>query len=170
MTFEEGILVFFGLTSILAAAGIVLVKDVIRAAVLLVVVLLSLAAIYALLKADLLAVVQVLVYAGGIVVLLAFGIMLTKRAKTGKLLSGRQLVLPATLVAGFFLFLLVKMLVNLNIIQTPPKAFAYTISEIGIAFMTEYLLAFELIAFILLVVLVGATFIAQKSADIDGND
>ena len=70
---------FFGAMVVLPVIYMLITRNIIRAAFALVISLLGIAAIYVLLNAELMAVVQILIYAGGIIVLLIFGIMLTKR-------------------------------------------------------------------------------------------
>ena len=160
--------IFFGFMAIAAvsALGIVFTKNVLHAAMLLVSVLISLAAIFVLFQAEFVAVVQILVYAGGIVVLLAFGIMLTNRDKSGHPFSNSQLVLPSTILIAFILAFLPKIIGQIQFVDKPDMDVANEIPAFGIGFMTEHLLAFELIAFILLVVLVGASFIAKKQTEL----
>jgi len=160
--------IFFGFMAIAAvsALGIVFTKNVLHAAMLLVSVLISLAAIFVLFQAEFVAVVQILVYAGGIVVLLAFGIMLTKRDKSGRPFSNSQLVIPSTILIAFILAFLPKIIGQIQFVDKTEMDVTNEIPAIGIGFMTEHLLAFELIAFILLVVLVGASFIAKKQTEL----
>jgi NADH:ubiquinone oxidoreductase subunit 6 (subunit J) len=95
---------FISLTA-LSALGIVFSKNVFRSALLLLVSLLSVAAIYVLSFAEFIAVTQILIYAGGILVVIIFGIMLTTK------ISGRPLVVENThlfsgAVAGISLLVL----------------------------------------------------------------
>ncbi len=161
MTIEEILFWFFGGVALLSALGIIFSRNVIHGALLLVLSLLSLAAIFILFGAEFLAVVQILVYAGGIVVLMVFGIMLTKRQSEGNLKSSSQYIVPATLIGALTFYLLFRVISKTSIPQQALKPSSTQVQEIGIQLMTTNLIAFELIAYLLLVVLVGAAFIAK---------
>lgn len=166
MTFTETVLLVFMVFAAVSALGIVFTKNVLHAAMLLVAVLISLAAIFVLFQAEFVAVVQILVYAGGIVVLLAFGIMMTNRDRSGRPVSGSQMLVPAVIIAAFLMAFLPKIVGQFNFSTELNKSNQSDVEIIGIGFMTEYLLAFELIAFILLAVLVGASFIGKKQTEL----
>ncbi len=151
----------FFLLAALAAVGILITKNVIHAAFYLVVCLISLAGLYVLFDATYLAVVQLLVYAGGVIVLLAFGIMITNRSD-GQLLSSSHLLLPGILAFGGVLVLFTIFTVKFSP-GIPVNPDSDQVQQMGIVFMTDYLLAFELIAYLLLVVLVGASYLAKSS-------
>jgi len=72
----------FALVTIASSLGVVLVRDIWHSALLLGVALLSVAVHYVLLQAEFLAAMQVLVYVGGVLVLITFAVMLTRQAKT----------------------------------------------------------------------------------------
>ena len=89
--------------SVSAALGVVLVKDIFRAALLLVVVFIAVAGLFVMLSAEFLAVVQVLIYAGAIAILIIFAVMLTRDVQQGNLPNRIQipaLVLSALLLAA----------------------------------------------------------------------
>jgi NADH-quinone oxidoreductase subunit J len=155
----------FGSIAIASALGILAVRNVIYAAFLLVVCLVSLAGIYVLFNATYLAVVQLLVYAGGVIILLAFGIMITNRSFGNRLLSGHHLFFPGVLAFIGLLFLLVTIYVRFNEYDSLPASNVTDIPTLGKLFMTDYILAFELIAYLLLVVLVGASYLAKASQE-----
>ena len=91
--------------SICAALGVVLVKDLFRAALLLVVVFISAAGFFVLLSAEFLAVVQVLIYAGAIAILIIFAVMLTRDVQQGNLPNRIQI--PAVMLSALLLAALV---------------------------------------------------------------
>lgn len=161
MSIEEILFWFFGGVALLSALGIIISRNVIHGALLLVLSLLSLAAIFILFGAEFLAVVQILVYAGGIVVLMIFGIMLTKRQGAGDLKSSSQYLVPAILIGGLTLYLLLRVIRRLQLPNNDIPISQTQVQDIGIQLMTTNLVAFELIAYLLLVVLVGAAFLAK---------
>ena len=88
-----------------AALGVVLVRDLFRAALLLVIVFMAVAGFFVLLSAEFLAAVQVLIYAGAISVLIIFAVMLTRDVQHGNLPN--QFHIPAVLFAALLLAVLV---------------------------------------------------------------
>ena len=90
--------------AIVAALGVVLVKDLFRAALLLVVVFIAVAGLFAMLSAEFLAVVQVLIYAGAIAILIIFAVMLTRDVQQGNLPNRAQI--PAAVLSLLLLAVL----------------------------------------------------------------
>jgi NADH-quinone oxidoreductase subunit J len=148
-----------------AAVRLVTVQNVVRAALYLVVVLAGAAALFILLAAEFVAVVQVLVYIGAIVVLFLFGIMLT-RAPIGRhhQLDNDQRWLAA-LVSLFLLGLLAAVLgdafgkreIDLDRVQA-----AGSTQALGDSIFSQYLVPFEVISVLLLAALVGAIVVARR--------
>ena len=154
---------FFGLLIFLSGLTLIFTENLIYAAFLLALCLLSIAGFYVIYNASFLAVIQILIYAGGILILIAFGIMLTNRSPDGKVIVGYHLLFFGSLVT-LGMALLIYVLVGSStigsqeVLQTTGQ-----VKEIGMRFLTQYILAFELIAFLLLVVLVGASYLGKKS-------
>jgi len=152
-------------TIIIALSVLVIVwtKNVVHATYALALVLVLMAGLFVTLQAELLAVVQILLYAGGVVILLIFGVMMTQR-KDGKPISAsRNPIIPSMISIALFIGL-VKVISGLEL-SIPLNNKVSQIRQIGIAFLTDHLVAFELIAFILLVALVGAAYLAKTSTD-----
>jgi len=82
MILEQLAFGLFALVTVASALGVILVRDVWHAALLLGVALSSVAVHYVMLSAEFVAVVQILVYVGGVLVLIAFGVMLTREDTT----------------------------------------------------------------------------------------
>ncbi len=142
---------------------IVSTKNVIHAAYALALVLIGIAGIYVLLNAELLAVVQILLYAGGVVILLVFGVMMTSRLRGERLLSeSKNVVLGAALTILIFAGLS-YLIANHSFSAVLPSQKQDQVKQIGISFLTQHIVAFELIAFVLLVALVGAAYLAKVS-------
>ncbi len=162
MTFATFIFLFFVFAAGGSALGIVFSKNVFRAALLLLITLLSVATLFILNFAEFVGIAQILIYAGGIVVLMLFGIMLTSK------LSGKPLIVAHTnvmegVVAGGALLILICMLMmdtlpaDQHVIQHPENS----PEIIGSLLMTEYSLAFEITGVLLLVALVGAAVLTS---------
>jgi NAD(P)H-quinone oxidoreductase subunit 6 len=120
------------------------------------------AGLYVFLGADFVAGVQVLIYVGGILVLILFAVMLTHRITDVQITNRAAGRIPALIVVGFFVALLAQ-----AVRETPwakAKEFAYepTTSKIGEFFLDSYLLPFELASLVLLAALIGAVVLSRK--------
>jgi NADH:ubiquinone oxidoreductase subunit 6 (subunit J) len=110
MLFQDVVFWILGIVAIGAALGVVLIKDLFRAALLLVLVFVSVAGFFVMLNAEFLAVVQVLIYAGAISILIIFAVMLTKDVQRGNMPN--RLQVPAVLFAALLLSVLVIVAVD----------------------------------------------------------
>ena len=154
---------FFGLLIFVSGLSLIFTKNLIYAAFLLALCLLGIAGFYVIYNASFLAVIQILIYAGGILILIAFGIMLTNRSPEGKVIVGHHLLFFGALVASGMALLIYALMDRPTILTQEFDQTTGQVKEIGIRFLTQYILAFELIAFLLLVVLVGASYLGKKS-------
>ncbi|HUR18811.1 MAG TPA: NADH-quinone oxidoreductase subunit J [Acidimicrobiales bacterium] len=147
----------------LAAIRVVTTKNIVHAALYLVVVLAGVAAIYILLAAEFTAVVQILVYVGAILVLFLFGIMLT-RAPIGRTsdLDNDQRWL-ALVVSMLLLGVLAGVLTDAyDDVKLPADAAVQRSGEVGSSIFQVYVIPFEVISVLLLAALVGAVVIARR--------
>ena len=110
MLFQDIVFWVLSVLAIGGSLGVVLVKDLFRAALLLVVVFIAVAGFFVLLNAEFLAVVQVLIYAGAIAILIIFAIMLTRDVQHGNLPNRFQI--PAATLAAVLLAVLVAVAVD----------------------------------------------------------
>jgi len=159
------ILYAFELLAGTAALSILFVRNVFHAALLLVVCLISLAGVYVLYNAEFIAVTQILIYAGGVLVLIIFAVMLTSRITGKPLIVKSQYVLPASvLCAGIAvgLALLFSRQSFYSLAGQPEATTHNSINKIGIALMSDFVLPFELAGVLLLVVLIGAAVTASS--------
>ena len=153
-----------------AALGLLLKKNAIHGALFLVVNLGSVAALYLMLGAEFLAAAQIIVYAGAIMVLFVFAIMvlIPGKEETGR--DERRLYrLLALPVAGVLLLELIVVLVarlgTAPPAVTPPAAGAAGgVEAIGRVIFTDYLLPFELTSVLLLAAMVGVLLLARRRA------
>lgn len=166
MNFVSVILYTFEALAAISAIGILFTKNVFYGALLLIVCLLSMAGIYVILNAEFAAVTQILVYAGGIIVLIIFGVMLTSKI-SGKALTVKTQYWFGGMLAGLsFLLLLVKFFSEVDFYNSSPVARTSSynsINHIGILFMTDYVLPFEITGVLLLVALLGAAVVASSA-------
>ena len=151
-----------------AAIRVVTSRNVIHAALYLVVTLLGAATIYVLLYAEFVAWVQVLVYVGAIVVLMLFGLMLT-RADIGKAnFDNDQRLLAAVCAAAMFgvtSYVLVDAFEGQEIDLTRTEG--TSTASVGEAIFSAYVLPFEVVSVLLLAALVGAVVIARRDTGED---
>jgi NADH-quinone oxidoreductase subunit J len=158
--------VIAGLT-IAGAAGVALSRNILYSAIGLLAALLGAGALYVFLAADFLAVAQLLIYIGGVLVLVLFAVMLTNRI-TEITVSNTSL----GLWGGLMLFVAVAPVLLAVALVTPwesvvPTADAYTTETIGNGLLTRWLLPFEVASMVLLATLVGAIVIARKEIKAD---
>ena len=110
MLFQDIVFWLLSVMAIGGALGVVMVQDLFRAALLLIVVFMSVAGFFILLSAEFLAVVQVLIYVGAIAILLIFAIMLTRDVQRGNLPN--RLQIPAVVFSALLLSALVAVAVD----------------------------------------------------------
>ncbi|MEK7229691.1 MAG: NADH-quinone oxidoreductase subunit J [Candidatus Binatota bacterium] len=120
------------------------------------------AAIYVFLGADFVAAVQVLIYVGGILVLILFAVMLTHRITDVRITNRAVGRIPALAVIGVFLFLLVQTIRETPWQKAKEILYSPTTAKIGDLFLGNYLLPFELASLVLLAALIGAVVISRK--------
>ena len=147
-----------------SAALMVFSKNIIYNAVGLLFAFFGVAGIYVMLGADFIAASQLLIYVGGILVLLLFGVMLSQRFSGTEMRTGTLQVLPATLVCAGVAAILLRMIWQTPWPQNEISAPEPTTATIGKAFMTTYLIPFEIVSVLLLAALVGAAFIGRRDS------
>lgn len=163
---NQALLYGFVFSAVISVVVILFTRVVFFAALALLACLLSLAAIYALLKAEFLAVTQLVIYAGGVIVLILFGIMLTNRISGKALITETQHVFTSMLVFTGLLILIGT--TYLQISQVAVVNFSNpntSIQQTGIELMSTYVAPFEISGILLLVCLVGAAFTASSFKD-----
>lgn len=152
---------------IAASLGVVLARHPIRSALSLVVAMFLLAAMFATLDAQLIAALQIIVYAGAIMVLFLFVIMLLGADAIPGRQSWRTFILPITLSALLALetiYLLVIKARPAGNVLPPEEAINATenLQQLGVALFSDYLLPFEIVSILLLAAMVGAIVLTKK--------
>jgi len=147
----------------LAAIRVVTTKNVVHAALYLVVVLAGVAALYILLAAEFIAVVQVIIYIGAIVLLILFGTMLT-RAPIGRAsdLDNDQRWLGAVVALLLFGVLGAVLSDAYGSTRLPKDPQVQRTADVGLAIFQTYVIPFEVVSVLLLAALVGAVVIARR--------
>jgi NADH-quinone oxidoreductase subunit J len=152
----------FALITVVSAFIVVFSRNIVYSAFSLLFTFFGVAGLYVLLNADFLAVTQLLIYVGGILILLLFGVMLTSKVIDVRMKTGALQTIPAvTLVAG-----LAGVLCGVFYVADWKRAslpeLKSTAPKLGEMLMTTYLLPFEVASIVLLVALVGAAMIARR--------
>ncbi len=157
--------VFFGimaLVMIFAALKVVSTKNVVHAALWLVVVLGGVAGQFLLLGAEFVGVTQVLVYIGAVVVLLLFGVMLTKASLGEEAdLNMPNRALPAVIAALMFGVMTYALIETFRDAELPRESVTNA-AAVSDSIFADYIVPFEAVSVLLLAALIGAVVIARK--------
>ena len=161
----ELIFILLAVIIISSAAWVVISPNLIHSAVSLLFTLFGVAGLYVFLYADFLAATQVVIYVGGILVLIIFGVMLTNKIE--------QVVIPSksyNQIVGLFVTGFIMLIQILAILQTDWFQIANnqegqsSVKIIGRMILNDYLLPFELVSVLLLGALVGSAMLARKKS------
>ena len=160
-----GEIIFLGLISVIAISAIwvVVSPNLVHSAVSLLFTLFGIAGLYVFLYADFMAATQVVIYVGGILVLIIFGVMLTNKIDKPVIESVSSNKIIGVLISSFIFTMLsvviiqTKWPINENSLPGPS-----TVELIGKLILGKYLLPFELVSILLLASLVGAALLARK--------
>jgi len=153
----------FTILTLVSASVVVFSKNIVRSAFSLLFTFFGVAGLYVLLMADFLAITQLMIYVGGILVLVIFGVMLTTRQINVDAKTGTIQTLPSILIVAAIAGTLVGMFWSTHWPQfgTLPETISSG-KNIGELLLTSYLLPFEIASVILLVALIGAAMIARR--------
>ena len=169
MLFQDFIFWALAVGGVAAALGVVLLRDIFRAALLLIVVFLTIAGHFFLLAAEFVGVVQVLIYAGAISILIIFAIMLTQNVQQGNLPN--RLQIPAVLLPALLLSALIFVFVDTdwrltealpNGVNIVNLAFEDTTFKLSKLLLENYALAFGAAGALLLASIIGALSLVRE--------
>lgn len=152
--------------SVFSALGILFAKNVVHAVFMLVLVFLGIAGVFIISNAEFAGVTQIMIYIGGVLILMMFGIMLTHRIDGQKLESQNRRVITASLLGlGLLGVLLYPIKDGFPLFNfDKPVASGLNVTEqIGVHLMTTELIALEVTAVLLLMALIGAAYIAGQN-------
>ena len=178
MNIESILFHLLGFVALASTYYVAVSKNLVRSVFMFFVTLFALAGLYVFALADFVAVTQIVVYVGGVLVLMLFAFMLTNKDTLNNLQQlnkGFVTVkrLPALLVAALFFVVISNAIIkakpdeqgwikasvqNHNIILPTDE----TVNNIGVNLMTRYLLPFEVVSIVLLMALIGAAHLARK--------
>lgn len=164
MTLFDAMFYFIAGLTLTSAGMMVFSRNIIYNALGLLFAFVGVAGVYVMLGADFLAGTQILIYVGGILALLLFGVMLSQRVTDEAMMTGRLQLLPALVVCGGVALILVRLIFTSEWNVVSNKELAPTVKHIGMLLMTDYLIPFEIVSVLLLAALVGAAFIGRREA------
>jgi NADH-quinone oxidoreductase subunit J len=154
----------------LSALSVVFSRNIVRSAVWLLFTLVGVSLLYFLLGAEFVGATQLIVYVGGTMVLVVFGVMLTAQQQFLRIRTRPQEWLVGGVLAASLFTLLVTVSLRLGEgRQSPATEPLPGVGQLGVGFLTTYLLPFEIISVHLLVVLIGAAYLARaKRRPVEG--
>ena len=162
MNIYDIIFYLFAAVTLISAFFVVTTRNIVHSAFFLLFTFFGVAGIYVLLGADFVAIVQLIVYVGGILILLIFGVMLTNKITNVQIKTGTMQMLPAAIGVGLFSGLLLSIVINTNWKVIPTVVPVQNVGTIGTLILSEYVVIFELLGIILLIALLGAASIARR--------
>ena len=164
---DLGILLFLGIFILVCSSAFMVItsSNLVHSAVSLLFTLFGIAAIYVFLYADFIAATQVVVYVGGILVLIIFGVMLTNKIDNATIDSKTHNKIPGIVFSLSLLAVQFYVIFNTNwyIADYGPRE--STVKEIGNMLLNKYLLPFEVVSILLLASLIGAAMLSRKKVE-----
>ncbi|NCN26318.1 NADH-quinone oxidoreductase subunit J [bacterium] len=163
MSFLDFFVVFCFLGGVVCSAVVALHPNILYAAVALIGSLLAVAGVYASLGADFLAAAQLIIYVGGVIVVILFAVMMSESIYKRRFLDGvKKMFLPTILSIALMLGMF-KLLVSTNWGELRIPNYENTTIRIGQALTGPYALIFEYVAIVLLFGLIGAIVVARPN-------
>jgi len=151
----------FALMSAGSAIGVVVSRNIVRTAVCLLFTLMGVAGLYFLLHAEFLAAVQLVVYAGGTLILIIFGVMLTSKSPFSRFEPKLAEVIIAMSIGFILLIALLLGIGRTTYAENPVEGGTYPVDTLGQVLLGDYLVPFEIVSVLLLVVMIGAAYLAK---------
>ncbi len=163
------VFVALALLCVVPAVWVVFSRHIVHAGFALLFTLLGVSGMYAFLGADFLAVTQVMVYVGGVLVLVLFTVMMTHVPSHARRRHGLDRLVPPAVFAAAVFGVLYKVITATRWQASPAEAKATT-AEIGAQFMTTYLFPFEYVSLVLLMAMVGAAILIRERRHAGADD
>ncbi len=160
MSYEEVVFYFVAALTVLGGLGVVLARNVVHSALFLIVALMAVAAVFILLSAEFLAIVQVLIYGGAVTILILFAMMLTRVRDMPGALDGPQRPFAA-LAAAAFLAISILAVVSAEWPGETEEITVIAFSDLGDKLFRNWAAPFEVASLVLLVALIGAIILAR---------
>ncbi|MES2730447.1 MAG: NADH-quinone oxidoreductase subunit J [Bacteroidota bacterium] len=156
---------FLAAITLLCALGVVVVKNPVYSVLFLILTFFSLSGHYVLLNAQFLAIVNLIVYAGAIMVLFLFVIMFLNLNKETEPAKGSLLKMAAAVAGGMLLVVIVGTLKSANVGSYDASTFnsqVGMVGNLGLVLFRDFLLPFELASILFLVAMVGAVLLGKR--------
>lgn len=170
---NASVIIFYIISALILGAGILAVttRKIFRAAIFLLLSLVGIAALYFWMEVEFIAAVQIIIYVGGIVVLIIFSIFLTQKSgdEMPKPLRNRSVFSALAVLFGFaFTYNLIR---TNRFAESSPGSFQVKVSDIGTQMLSTkehgYVLPFEVVSILLLAAMIGCIVIAMKSKPVE---
>jgi NADH:ubiquinone oxidoreductase subunit 6 (subunit J) len=157
------VVAFWGLAVLLigSALSVVLTKNLFHSVLWLALSLTAMAGIFLALDAEFLAAVQLLLYAGGVVTIVVFAIVVTERLVGERITQVSRQIGTGVVLSGALLLAVLRFLRGADLPVERPVIAVDVTRALGQVLMTEFVLPFELLAVLLLVGLLGALYFAR---------
>jgi NAD(P)H-quinone oxidoreductase subunit 6 len=162
MSVATAVFYLIALITVVSAGMVAFSRNIIYSAFSLLGTFMGVAGLYVFLGADFVAAVQVLIYVGGILVLILFAVMLTHRITDVQITNRAAGRIPALIVVGVLTYLLIDAINETPWAKAKEVVYAATTAKIGDLFLYTYLLPFELASLVLLAALIGAVVLSRK--------
>src|SRR5205809_1409675 len=161
MTLEMAAFWVFGVLLVGSGLAVVLTKNLFHSVLWLALALVGTAGLFLTLDAEFLAAVQILLYAGGVVTVVVFAIVVTERLVGERLSHTSRRVVAGAITSATLLAVIVRALSRAQIDVPRPPLTADLTRQIGTSLLTRFVLPFELLAVLLLVGLLAASYFAR---------
>ena len=160
MSVEQVVFYIVAAIAVLGGLGVVVSRDIVHSALFLVLTLLMTAGVFVLLSSEFLALVQILVYGGGITILVIFALMITQLRQAPQSLDGPQR--PFAAAAGLALAVVLGIMAfETEWIGETERITPIGTEEVGRSLFRDFAVPFEIASFVLLVALIGAIVLAR---------
>lgn len=177
---EQVIFYFFAVLVLLSALAVVTMENIVRSIFLFFVTLFSMAGLFVFALADFVAVTQVVIYVGGVLVLMIFAFLLSDRSMLDPDIKSKHTLIGVHYLPGLAVALLFFTILASTVWQANPGQLEWiknaerntvtpadnTIHFIGVNLMTRYLIPFETISILLMLALIGAAHLTRKERKI----
>jgi NADH-quinone oxidoreductase subunit J len=155
--------------TLMAAGGVVVTRNVVYGALFLLTSLLGVAGLFVLLYAEFLALVQVLIYGGAIVIVILFALMLTRSGEYQVATEHNRWPVAALAAGGLFALLAGAAISDSKLYNNATRA-GIDIKTLGTGLFEDWAIPFEVASVLLLVALIGAIVIGRSGGENDGDE
>jgi NADH-quinone oxidoreductase subunit J len=162
MSLSTAVFYLIALITVVSAGMVAFSRNIIYSAFSLLGTFMGVAGLYVFLGADFVAAVQLLIYVGGILVLILFAVMLTHRITDVQVTNRAAGRIPALIIIGALIYLLIETIKVTPWVKAKEVVYAPTTATIGDLFLSAYLLPFELASLVLLGAMIGAVVLSRK--------